>query len=140
MPGQHDDRGLEAVLAQHAHRLAAVDVGQADIHDHEVDLAVLGGIDALGAGLDRVGLELLVQAELLGERAAHVGVVVDDQNLAGNGHQRARSHHGAGQYAKLPQRSTHFVMSYARAARFVNGRRATLFLRIRGMRAWRREP
>ena len=48
-------------------RLAAVDVRQADIHDDEVDLAGLGGLDALGAGLDRHGLELVVQRELLGQ-------------------------------------------------------------------------
>jgi hypothetical protein len=36
------DRSLEAVLAQDAHRLAAVDVGQPDVHDHQIDLPRLG--------------------------------------------------------------------------------------------------
>ena len=53
MAGQHDDRRLEAVLAQDAHGLASVDVGKADVHDDEIDLAGLGGLHALGAGLDR---------------------------------------------------------------------------------------
>ena len=60
--GQHDDRGLEAVLAQDAHGLAPVHVGQPHVHDDEVDMAVLGRLHALGAGLDRHRLELLVQA------------------------------------------------------------------------------
>ena len=85
--GQHDDRRLEAVLAQDAHRLAAVDVRQADVHDHEVDLAGLGGLHALGAGLDRDRLEFLVQRKLLDQRVAQLRVVVHDQNLAGIRHQ-----------------------------------------------------
>ena len=80
--GQHDDRRLEAVLAQDAHRLAAVDVGQADVHDHEVDLAALGRLHALGAGVDRDRLEFLVQRQLLDQRLAQLGVVVDDQDGA----------------------------------------------------------
>ena len=36
VPGQHDDRSLETVLAQDAYRLAAVDVGQAHVPDHQV--------------------------------------------------------------------------------------------------------
>ena len=80
--GQHDDRRLETVLAQDAHRLAAVDVRQADIHDHEVDLAGLGGLHALGPAVDRDRLELLVQRQLLDQRLAQLGVVVDDQDCA----------------------------------------------------------
>ena len=78
--GQHDDRRLEAVLAQDAHRLAAVDVGQADIHDHQVDLAALGRLHRLGAAVDRGRLELLVQRQLLDQRLAQLGIVVDDQD------------------------------------------------------------
>ena len=82
MAGQHDDRRLEAVLAQDAHRLAPVDVGQADIHDHQVDVPGLGGLHALGAGIDRDRLEFLVQRELLDQRLAQLGIVIDDQDLA----------------------------------------------------------
>ena len=84
--GQHDDRRLEAVLAQDAHRLAAVDVGQADVHDHQVDLAALGRLHALGAAVDRDGLELLMQRQLLDQRVAQFGIVVDDQDGASVGH------------------------------------------------------
>ena len=82
MPGQHDDRRLEAVLAQDAHRFAAVDIGQADIHDHEVDLAGLGGLHALGAVFGRDDFEFLMQRELLDQRVAQLRIVVHDQDLA----------------------------------------------------------
>ena len=78
--GQHDDRRLEAVLAQDPHRLAAVDVGQADIHDDEVDLAALGRLHALGAGFGRDRVELLMQGQLLDQGFAEFGIIVDDQN------------------------------------------------------------
>ena len=41
MACEHDDWRLEAVLAQDPHRFVAVDVGQADIHDHQIDLSRL---------------------------------------------------------------------------------------------------
>src|SRR5262249_44499207 len=44
VPGQHDDRRLEAVLAQDAYGFPPVDVREPDIHDHEVDLTSLGGL------------------------------------------------------------------------------------------------
>ena len=87
VPGQHDDRSLEAVLAQHAHRLAPVHVGQADVHDDEIDMTRLGDLYALGGVFRRHGLELVMERELLDKRFAHVYVVVDDQNSAGRGHQ-----------------------------------------------------
>ena len=60
MAREHDDWRLEAVLAQDAHRFAAVDVGQPDIHDDEIDLPGFCGLDALAAAFDRDGLELLM--------------------------------------------------------------------------------
>ena len=81
MPGQHDDRSLETVLAQDAHRLAAVDVGKADVHDHQIDLAGLGRLHTLAAVLHSEGLELLMQRQLLGQRIAQSGIVIDDENL-----------------------------------------------------------
>jgi hypothetical protein len=88
--GQHDDRRLEAVLAQDAYGLAAVHVGQADVHDHQIHMAVARGLHALRAGIDRLGVELLVQRELLDQRVAQLGVVIDDQNFPRVGHQRLR--------------------------------------------------
>ena len=70
MAGQHDDRRLEAVLAQDPHRFVAVDVGQADIHDHQIDLSRLGGLHALAAVLRRENFKLLVQRKLLRQRFA----------------------------------------------------------------------
>jgi hypothetical protein len=58
---EHDDRRLETVPAQDAHGFAAVDVGQADIHDHQIDLSCLGGLHALAAVLRRDSFKLLVQ-------------------------------------------------------------------------------
>ena len=80
--GQHDDRRLEAVLAQNAHRLATVDVRQPHIHDHQVDLPGFGGLNAFGAVFRGHRVELLVQRELLGQRVTQFGVVIDDQNFA----------------------------------------------------------
>ena len=52
---EHDDRRLETVPAQDAHSFAAVDVGQADIHDDQIDLSRLGSLHALIAVLSRDG-------------------------------------------------------------------------------------
>ena len=49
-------------------------------------MAGLGDLHALGAALARDRLELLVERELLDERVAQFGVVVDDQNLSAIGH------------------------------------------------------
>ena len=84
--GQHDDRRLEAVLAQHAHRFAAVDVRQFDVHDHEVDLAGLGELHALGAGIAGNDLELVMQRQLLDQRLAQFVIVIDNQNCPGIRH------------------------------------------------------
>ena len=98
--GQHDDRRLEAVLAQDAHRLPAVNVRQPDIHDHQVDLAGLRRLNALGAVLDRFRFELLVQRKLLDQRVAQFGVVIDDQDLASIRHSPIAS--GTGLAASRP--------------------------------------
>ena len=68
MAREDDDRRLETVPAQDAHSFAAVDVGQADIHDHQIDLSRLGGLHALAAILDRDSFKLPVQRQLLGQR------------------------------------------------------------------------
>jgi hypothetical protein len=86
VPGEHDDRRFEPVLAQDAHDFAAVDVGQPDIHDDEIDVTVLGSLHALGSGVGRFRLELFVQCELLDEGIGKLCIVVDDQDLAGIAH------------------------------------------------------
>ena len=96
MAGQHDDRRLETVLAQDAHSLAPVDVGQAHVHDHEIDLAGLGGLHAFGSVLGRDRLEFLMQGELLDQGVAQFGVVVDNQNLSDIRHRAGPSEARAG--------------------------------------------
>ena len=80
MAGHHDDWSLEAVLAKETHCLATVDIGQTDIHDHEIDLVGLSGLHALNAVLNCYGLELLVQRQLFGQPIAQAGVIIDDEN------------------------------------------------------------
>ena len=83
---EHDDRPLEAARAQETHGFAPVHVGQADVHDDEIGRGVLDR-EAGGGGVGRLGyLEFGVQRQLLGQRLAQIGVVVDDEDLARLGH------------------------------------------------------
>jgi hypothetical protein len=91
--GQHDDRRLEAALAEAAHDLTSVGIGQPDIHQHQIGRVGFGGAGALGAGIDCGGFELLMQRQLLDQRIAQIGIVIHDQDLAGIGH-RIRSSWG----------------------------------------------
>ncbi|MEY9172903.1 hypothetical protein ABIF15_004135 [Bradyrhizobium elkanii] len=84
--GQHDDRSLEAALAERADHFAAVGVGQADVHQDQIGGIGFGGSGALGAGVDCGGFEFLVQRQLLDQRIAQIGIVIHDQDLAGIGH------------------------------------------------------
>ena len=94
--GEHYDRRLKTVPAQDAHGFAAVDVGQADIHDHKIDLSLLGYLHALGAILCRGSFKLLVQRKLLRQRIAQLGIIVDNENLTGIRHHfRPNSHSNA---------------------------------------------
>ena len=49
-------------------------------------MTVLGGLQALGCGVDGRRLELLVERKLLHQGGAQFGVVVDDENFSGIGH------------------------------------------------------
>lgn len=86
VPGQHDDRRLEAALAQAADNFAAVGIGQADIHQHEVGRVAFRRQRAFRAGIDGGCLELLVKRQLLHQGIAQIGIVIHDQDLAGVGH------------------------------------------------------
>jgi hypothetical protein len=59
--GQHDDRSLEAALAQGANDLATIGVRQADIHQDEVRRIGFGSAGSLGARVDGGSLEFVVQ-------------------------------------------------------------------------------
>ena len=78
---EHDHRRLETVPAQDAHGFAAVDIGQADIHDDQIDLSHLGSLHALIAVLSRDCFILLVKRKLLRQRDAQFEIVVDHENL-----------------------------------------------------------
>jgi hypothetical protein len=81
MAREHNDGRLETVPAQDAHGFAAVDVGQADIHDHQIDLSLFGSLHALAAILCRESFKFLVQPKLLRQRVSELGIIVDDENL-----------------------------------------------------------
>src|SRR5690606_14875409 len=66
--------------------LAAVHVRKPDIHQHEIDMAVAEDFGHLRRVCGRERLELPVQGELLPERLAQIGIVVDDENLARRRH------------------------------------------------------
>ena len=73
---------LKMFSAQNAHGFATVDVGQADIHDDQIDLSRLGGLHAPAAVLRRDRFILLVQRNLLRQRVAQFGIIVDNENFA----------------------------------------------------------
>jgi hypothetical protein len=70
----------------------AVDVGQADIHDNQIDLSRLGGLHALAAVLHRDSFKLLVQRKLLRHRVAQFGIIVNNENLTGIRHINSDPH------------------------------------------------
>ena len=80
MAGEHDDRSLEAVLAQDAHGLATVDIGKTDIHDYQIDLSRFRGLHPLATVLDCDGFEILMQRQMLHQPIAQAGIVFDDEN------------------------------------------------------------
>ena len=84
--GQHDDRGLEAVLAQDANGFAPIHVRESHVHDHEIDMPGLGCLYALAAVLDGDRFEFLVERKLLDQCFAQLLVIVHNQDLAGIGH------------------------------------------------------
>jgi hypothetical protein len=86
MARKHDDRRLEPVFAQDTHCLAPVHVGQADVHQDEIDMPRLGFDKCRLRGFNRAGFEFLVQRELLDKRVAQFGVVIDHENFACVGH------------------------------------------------------
>ena len=77
---ENNDRLREPVPAQDAHDFTTVEVGQADIHEHQIDPSVLDGLNALGAVFDSNGLKLLVQRKLFRQCVAQFAIIVDDKN------------------------------------------------------------
>ena len=86
MGGEHDDRAPISVPSHSFDRLPPVEVGQADIHDHEVRRLGLGRKQRRFRSLDRLDLKLRMQSQLLDQRMTQVGVVVHDQQAPRLGH------------------------------------------------------
>jgi hypothetical protein len=80
--GQHDDRRLEAALAQQLDCLAAIHVRQADIHDQQVDGRRAGAFHALCRRRFLQNRELVIERELLREGFAEVIVIIHQKNGA----------------------------------------------------------
>ena len=82
LPRQHDDRPLEPAAAEQLARLAAVEIGKADIEQHEIDMAVARKLQPVRCVGREQRVELLVQGKLLAQGIAKLVIVVDDQDLA----------------------------------------------------------
>src|SRR5690606_18266495 len=80
--GEHDDRRLEARLAQSFAGLTAIHVRQPDVENDQVEMAVLCGFHAACGVSYRGDLELVVKGKLVAQGLAKVLVVIDDENLA----------------------------------------------------------
>ena len=78
--GQHDDRALEAALAQHLACFAAVHVRQPYVQENQVQMIALDGIDALGRSGSRNDFELVMKCQLVLQGLTKVLVVIDDEN------------------------------------------------------------
>ena len=92
--GQHDDRALEAVLAHDLDALAPIHVGQADIHDHEIESIGLHERDAAGRRVGGDDQEFLIETELLCKRVAKIVIIVDQQKFPRIRHQLTPAPHG----------------------------------------------
>ena len=94
--GQHDDRRLEALAAQAAADLAAVDVRQADVEQDGGERLLRRHRERLLARAGLVDREALVLAELGGQLAAQRRVVVHDQERSPRRHRPhpSRACHG----------------------------------------------
>ena len=85
MAGQHDDRRLEAALAQQLHRLAAIHVRQTNIHDQKIDMLAPGRLHTLGGRGFLRNCKFLVERKLFDEGFPQVIVIVYQQDRA-SGH------------------------------------------------------
>ena len=79
---EHDDRTLEPAAAKELARLAAVEIGEADIEQHEIDMTVPRKLEPVRRVGGEHRVELLVQGKLLAQGVAELVIVVDDQDLA----------------------------------------------------------
>ena len=81
MAGQHHDRALHALLAQLLAELTPVRIGQAHIEHHQIVKRGLRLLDRLGARAALENVKVLGRHQLLCQRLAQIGVVVDQKDL-----------------------------------------------------------
>src|SRR4029078_1488566 len=79
---QHDDRPLEPAAAEKLAGLAAVEVGKANVEQHEIDMTVARKLEPVRRVGREQRVELLVQGKLLAQGIAKLVIVVDDKDLA----------------------------------------------------------
>jgi hypothetical protein len=71
--------------------LAAIYIRQSDVHNHQVDLAILGRLHAFGAAVGRNRVKLLVQRQLFDQRLTQFGIVIDNKDGPFIGHRTKTS-------------------------------------------------
>ncbi len=79
---QHDDRALEAVAAQNLDRLATVHVGETNVEQHQVDMAVAHLGERFAARPCFGEIEFPVVGQLVAQRLPEVGIVIDYEDAA----------------------------------------------------------
>ena len=84
--GQHDHRHRRALTAHLAADLAAVHVREADIENHDVDMALPDRGQCLLARADDTRRELVVEHQLVGQRLGERRIIVDEQDVLFRGH------------------------------------------------------
>ena len=77
--GDHDDRGLRVLGAQVTQDLDAVDVRQAQVHQGQVGVDLVGQLQPFLAGAGHVDFDVVL-AQYPGHERADVPFVVDDQD------------------------------------------------------------
>jgi len=83
--------GKPASCSAAAEQLAGfppIEIGQAYIEQHEIDMAAPRLFQPVAGGRGKRGFEFLVQRELLAQGLAKLVVIVDDEDLARVAHRR----------------------------------------------------
>ena len=80
-PRQHDDRVLEAFLAQLLDDCATIHVRQTNVHNDKIGCLSVHRLDCALGGVRLDRREFFVQGELLGQGGAQIRVVVRDQDF-----------------------------------------------------------
>ena len=79
VPGQHDDRRLDAVAPHQPADLTTIHIGQTDIKHDGIEIILFGRLERRRRAVRRHGGELFMQLELLAQRFAQCIVIVDEK-------------------------------------------------------------